>query len=305
MEIGFIGLGRMGTAMARNLAKAGYSVRAWNRSSDARPIEGVEMVATPDDAFQADAVFTMLSDDAAIRDVLLVPGVIRTARPNLIHVVTSTISVAFADELLATHDASGHGYVSAPVFGRPEIAEAGQLNIMVAGRAETVATVRPLLDVLARKVWVMGTDPKQANAAKIAGNMMITMAIEAMAEAVVLTSRHGLSPEPFFDLILNTLFAGRSYQTYSEKIIRGDFEAGFRAALGLKDLGLARAAVGTRLPMLEAVHARMAEAVSAGLGDKDWSIMADYTLHHAPSIELKLRQNGGHDGDQDAGDVQR
>ncbi len=95
-----------------------------------------------------------------------------------------------------------------------------------------------------------------------------------------------------FDLILNTLFAGRSYQTYSEKIIRGDFEAGFRAALGLKDLGLARAAVGTRLPMLEAVHARMAEAVSAGLGDKDWSIMADYTLHHAPSIELKLRQNG-------------
>jgi len=282
MEIGFIGLGRMGTAMARNLVKAGYSVRAWNRSSDVRSVEGVEMVATPNDAFQADAVFTMLSDDAAIRDVLLMPGVIRTARPGLIHIVTATISVAFADELVAAHNAAGLDYVSAPVFGRPEIAEAGQLSIMVAGRADAVATVRPLLDVLARKVWVMGANPKQANAAKIAGNMMITMAIEAMAEAVVVTSRHGLSPEPFFDLILNTLFAGRSYQTYSEKIIRGDFEAGFRATLGLKDLGLARAAAGTRLPMLEAVHARMAEAVSAGFGDKDWSIMADHTLRHAP-----------------------
>ena len=91
-----------------------------------------------------------------------------------------------------------------------------------------------------------------------------------------------LAPAPFFDLILNTLFAGRSYQTYSEKIMRGEFEAGLRAALGLKDLGLATAAAGTGLPMLDAVHARMAEAVSAGFGDNDWSIMADYTLRHAP-----------------------
>ncbi len=282
MEVGFIGLGRMGSAMARNLAKAGHSVRAWNRSTDAtRSIDGVSMVASPAEAFEADVVFTMLSDDPAIRDVLIEPGVIRKARQNLVHVVTATISVDFADELLAAHDAAGVGYVSAPVFGRPEVAEAGNLNIMVAGRSEAVAKVRPLLEVLARKVWVMGTDPKQANAAKIAGNMMITMAIEAMAEAVVLTGRHGLAPDIFFELILNTLFAGRSYETYSKKILQGDFEAGFRAALGLKDLGLALAAAGSDLPMLNAVHARMAEAVSAGFGDKDWSVMADYTLHHA------------------------
>ena len=242
--------------MARNLAKAGYSVRSWNRSSDARTIDGIEMVVSPADVFQADAVFTMLSDDAAIRNVLLAPGVIRSARPRVIHLVTATISVAFADELLAAHDAAGLVYVSAPVFGRPEIAEAAQLNVMVAGRADAVAMVRPLLDVLARRIWV--------------------------AEAVVITSRHGLAPAPFFDLILNTLFAGRSYQTYSEKIMRGEFEAGLRAALGLKDLGLATAAAGTGLPMLDAVHARMAEAVSAGFGDNDWSIMADYTLRHAP-----------------------
>jgi len=282
MEIGFIGLGRMGSAMAHNLSKAGHTVRAWNRSSgNARSIDGVELVASPAEVFQADAVFTMLSDDAAIRAVLIEPDVIRTARPGLVHVVTATISVAFADELLALHDEVGVDYVSAPVFGRPEIAEAGQLNVMAAGRTMAVAKAQPLLEALARKVWVMGTDPKQANVAKIAGNMMITMAIEAMAEAVALTSRHGLEREAFFDLILNTLFAGRSYETYSGKIVRGDFEAGFRAALGLKDLGLALAAAGNRLPMLDAVHARMAEAVSAGFGNKDWSIMADYTLRHA------------------------
>ena len=282
MDVGFIGLGRMGSAMARNLAMAGHSVRAWNRSSGAAgSIPGVEMVALPADAFQADAVFTMLSDDPAIRSVLLEPGVIRQARPGLVHVVTATISVAFADELQVVHDAAGIGYVSAPVFGRPEIAEAGQLTIMAAGRTEAVTVVQPLLEVLARKVWVMGVDPKQANAAKIAGNMMIVMAIEAMAEAVALTRRHGLSAEIFFDLILSTLFAGRSYETYSKKIVQDDFDAGFRAALGLKDLGLALAAGESPLPMLNAVHARMTEAVSAGFGDKDWSVIADYTLRRA------------------------
>ncbi len=284
MDVGFIGLGRMGRAMARNLAKAGHQVRAWNRSADAgQGIEGVEMAPSPQDAFGAEVVFTMLSDDAAIREVLLAPNVLQAARPGAVHVVTATISVAFADELAASHADAGIGYVSAPVFGRPDVAEAAQLNIMAAGKPDAVAKARPLLDVLARKVWVMGEDPKQANAAKIAGNMMITMAIEAMAEAVVLTGSNGLAPEAFFELILGTLFAGRSYETYSAKIAKSDYEPGFRMLLGLKDLRLATAAAekaGKRLPMLDAVRTRMSDAVEAGMGDKDWSGIADYTIRH-------------------------
>ena len=114
--------------------------------------------------------------------------------------------------------------------------------------------------------------------------MMITMAIEAMAEAVVLTESHGLARERFFDLILNTLFGGRSYQVYSSNIIGDRYEPGFKAALGLKDLGLAQAAaeqLGRRLPMLNAVHHRMGEAVNAGGGDRDWSVMADFTIRSA------------------------
>ena len=283
MEVGFVGLGAMGSAMARNLAKAGHTVHAWNRSGDPG-IAGVKMVPNPADAFASEAVFTMLSDDPAIRQVLLEPGVLGHARPGLVHVVTSTISVAFAGELAAAHAAAGVGYVSAPVLGRPDVAAKGELNILAAGKREAVETVRPLLDVLGKKVWDMGEDPPRANAAKIAANMMLTMAIEAMAEAAVLTEANGLPRAAFFELILGTLFGGRAYETYSANIAKEAYDPGFKARLGLKDLRLATdaaMAAGRRLPMLDAVRGRLGEAVEAGLGDKDWSIMADYTLNRA------------------------
>lgn len=282
MDVGFIGLGAMGSGMARNLVEAGHTVRAWNRSGG-KAVDRLQMASSPQEAFQSEVVFTMLSDDAAIREVLLDPGVLATARKGVVHVVTATISVAFADELTARHKEAGVGYVSAPVFGRPDVAAAGQLNIMVAGNSAAIDRVLPLLNVLGKKTWVMGDDPKQANAAKIAGNMMIAMAIEAMAEAVVLTGSNSVAPEAFFELILGTLFGGRAYETYSGKIAKGDFEPGFRMRLGLKDLRLATeaaAGAGRQLPMLNAVRSRMTEAVDAGMGDKDWSGVADYTINH-------------------------
>ena len=282
MEIGFIGLGAMGSAMAGNLVKAGHTVRAWNRSSEpGGGIDGVTMVRAPAELFNAEAVFTMLSDDPAIRSVLLDAGVLGKARAGLVHVVTSTISVAFAGELADLHAKAGLGYVSAPVLGRPDVARQGQLNILAAGRREAVAVVRPLLEALGRRVWDMGEVPARANAAKIAANMMITMAIEAMAEAAVLTEANGLPRAAFFELILGTLFGGRSYESYSAKIADDDYAPGFKARLGLKDLCLAAAAAeaaGKALPMLDAVRGRMAETVDAGLGDEDWSAMAGFTL---------------------------
>ncbi len=282
MEVGFIGLGAMGSAMARNLVTAGHKVRAWNRAGNPG-IDGIQIAPDPADAFQAEAVFTMLSDDAAIRDVLLSPGVLGRARHGLVHVVTSTISVAFAGELAEAHAAAGVGYVSAPVLGRPDVAAKGELNILAAGKPDAVNAVLPLLEVLGKKVWDMGEDPRRANAAKIAANMMITMAIEAMAEAVVLTEANGLPRAAFFELILGTLFGGRAYENYSSHIVEQSYEPGFKATLGLKDLRLATEAAtdaGRCLPMLDAVRERLGEAVDAGFGDKDWSIMADYTLKH-------------------------
>jgi len=279
MDIGMIGIGTMGRAMARNLAQAGHTVKAWNRSGGS--VEGVTMVASPVDAFQSDAVLTMLSDDSVIRSVLLEPGVLKHAKPGLVHVVTSTISVAFARELVALHEAVGIDYVSAPVLGRPDVAAKGELNVLAGGAPHALTKVRPLLDVISKRVWDIGADAPAANAAKIACNMMITMAIEAMAEAAVLTEANGLSREQFFELILNTLFGSRSYQVYSANIADGQYEPGFKASLGLKDIRLASEAAeeaGRSLPMLAAVHGQMAATVEAGMGDRDWSAMAALTI---------------------------
>ena len=193
MEVGFVGLGAMESAMARNLFKAGHTVRAWNGAGNP-DIEGIEVAADPADSSRAEAVFTMLSDDLAIRQVLLDPGVLGTARPGLVHVITSTISVAFAGELPVAHAAAGVGYVSAPVLGRPDVAAKGEPNILAAGKRDAV---RPLLDVPGKKIWNMGEHPPRADATKIAANMMITMAIEAMAEAAVLTEANGLPRTAF------------------------------------------------------------------------------------------------------------
>ncbi|MBP0495059.1 NAD(P)-dependent oxidoreductase [Pararoseomonas indoligenes] len=282
MHIGFIGLGSMGSAMAVNLVKAGHDVRAWNRSKVAHEsVPGVTLVRHAADAFEGDAVFTMLSDDPAIREVILDAGLLASARRGLIHVVTSTISVAFGRELDLLHEEAGLGYVSAPVLGRPNVAALGQLNMLAAGKADAVAAIEPLLAPLSKEVWKLGDNPARANAAKLACNMMIAMAIEAMAEGVVLTESVGLDRADFFELILGTLFSGRVYESYSAQITEQSFEPGFKARLALKDMLLATQAgeeIGRRLPMLESVREGLSKAVSAGLGEKDWSIMADMTV---------------------------
>lgn len=280
MKVGVIGLGAMGRAMARNLVASGHDVNVWNRSGS--DLGGVRHVATAAEAFEADVVLTMLSDDAAIRSVLVEPRVLEQGRAGTVHIVASTISVAFSRELVARHRDAGVAYVAAPVLGRPDVAALGELNVLAAGAPAALKTVRPILEAIGKRIWDMGEAPPMAHAAKIACNMMITMAIEAMAEAVVLTESNGVTRTRFFDLILNTLFGSRSYPVYAANLAQERYEPGFKASLGLKDLRLAREAAepsGRQLPMLDAVHGQMAGAVDAGHGDRDWSIMADYTLN--------------------------
>ncbi|SEL54980.1 3-hydroxyisobutyrate dehydrogenase [Sphingomonas palmae] len=283
MDIGFVGLGRMGIGMACNLAAAGHYVRAWNRSPvDKAELPGVELLEQAADAFESEVVFTMLADDAAIRQVVLDAGLLERARPGLIHVVSATIAVDFARELAAAHEAAGLGYVSAPVFGRPDAAAAAKLNVVAAGKRDAVARVRPLLDVIGQRTFVLGEEPHQANAAKVAGNMLIAMTIEALGEAMTLTEAHGLSRADFLEIATGTLFGCPAYHTYGGKIVAEDYKPGFVMKLGLKDLRLATAAgeaAGRTLPMLDAVRGQMERAIDAGMAARDWSAVADYTIN--------------------------
>ena len=285
MNIGFIGAGSMGSAMIPNLVKAGHTVSVWNRSPNAAAaIEGVTVLASPTDAFQNDAVITMLSNDDAVRSVVLGSGALESARPDCVHVVMATISPALVGELESAHKDAGIAYLSAPVFGIPTVAAKGELNILAAGSPEALAKVQPLFDALGQKTWPLGDDPKHANIAKIAGNLMITLAIESMGEATALTESYGLEAGDFLPIVTSTLFACPSYQRYGGNIAKNTYEPGFKLTLGLKDVNLALDAAQTKdatLPAAEVVRDTMNQAVADGLGDKDWSALAQIARRRA------------------------
>jgi 3-hydroxyisobutyrate dehydrogenase-like beta-hydroxyacid dehydrogenase len=250
MEVGFIGLGAMGRPMAANLIAAGHRVRVWNRGRAAveeLARKGAEPASEVRDAFRG-MVFSMLADDNAVREIFLAKGLLESAPPGTVHANMATISVRLAGELAAEHKQHGVGYVAAPVFGRPDVAAAGKLNIVVAGDAAAIGRLQPMLDVMGQRTWPVGAEPGQANAVKLAGNYMLASAIESMAEAAVMVERHGVAPAALLELMTSTLFAAPAYKGYGGLIAERKYEpAAFRLALGLKDLRLVlEAAEGAR-----------------------------------------------------------
>lgn len=278
MKVSFIGIGSMGAAMVPNLVRAGHSVSVWNRNrAAAQAIDGVTVLESPADAFQADAVMTMLSNDDAVRSVILDSGALAGANKSCVHIMMATISLALVDELAARHREAGIAYLSAPVFGVPAAAAAAQLNVLAAGDPQAIARVQPLLDAVGRKTWLLGDDPKRANVVKISGNMMIAQAFTAMGEAAYLSESYGVPAADLLDVLTNTLFAAPSYQRYGGFIATNTFEPGFKLPLGLKDVNLALSAAeakGALLPVAEQVRENMQDAMAQGLQDRDWSVAA-------------------------------
>ena len=279
MDVGVIGLGRMGRGMAASLVRAGHHVRVWNRNAAvAEGIAGVIPVATAGEAFAGDAAITMLADDAALRAVIVEGGLLDSGpRPGL-HLSMSTISVALAQDLFAIHQRAGIAYVAAPVFGRPDVAAGGALNIVAAGDPAAIARAQPLLDAMGTKTWSFGTEPHRANAVKLAGNFMLVAAIEAMGEAAAFAEGHGVSGADLLDLLTNTLFASPVYKGYGASIAAQRYEPpGFGLKLGAKDIGLALAAagqVGVPMPFASVLRDTLIEAISHGDGDKDLAALA-------------------------------
>jgi 3-hydroxyisobutyrate dehydrogenase-like beta-hydroxyacid dehydrogenase len=284
MTIAFIGLGAMGQHMASHLLRSGRPVHVWNRSPDpvqALARQGAKPAATPAECGIADVVFTMLSDDDVTRQVLLDGGVLDAMAPGSIHVNMATVSVAFAREMAALHLERGIGYLAAPVLGRVDVAAAGKLNILVGGADELVARVAPLLDLMGQKTWRFGSAPEQANAVKLACNLMLACAIEATGEGTALARAHGVQAGDFIDLVTSTLFAGSPvYKGYGGMIAEQRYSpAGFKLALGLKDVRLAVEAgqdQGLPLAFGETLKAVLQDAVAQGNGDLDLAALGKH-----------------------------
>ncbi|WP_413988330.1 NAD(P)-dependent oxidoreductase [Labrys okinawensis] len=288
MQIGFAGLGNMGFAMAANLVKAGHEVLAWNRSKV--PVErlaalGAKEAATPAEAAQAGIFVTMLADDASTRSILEEGGALAALKSGAVHVCMATVSVAFAKEMAGRHADKGIGYIAAPVLGRVNVAEAGQLNILAAGEDALLDRVQPVFDVVGQKTWRFGAEPERANAVKLASNFMLVSAIESMAEASAMVAGHGVAVADFLAMATSTTFAAPVYKIYGEAIVQQRFEpAGFKLSLGLKDIRLAlEAAELARAPMpfASALKDNLLDGVAHGEGHLDLAALSKVAARRA------------------------
>ncbi len=287
MEVGFIGVGRMGSAMAHNLIKAGHRVRAWDNSAEALQAlaaDGAAIATGARDASRGDAVISMLPNDDAMRAVFLDSGVLESGSAK-VHVNMATASLEVARELAAHHAAHGIAYVAATVWGRPDVAAAGKLSIVAAGDPAAIAKVQPLFDVIGHKTYNVGTEPARANVTKIAGNLMVACAIEGIAEAAALVRGHGMGAPEVLDAIITSLFNVPVYRGYGDMIGRRQYEPpGFDLVLGLKDVRLALAAgeeVSVPLPFASVLRDAFLDAIANGDADKDWSAIARVAARRA------------------------
>ncbi|MBI3436390.1 MAG: NAD(P)-dependent oxidoreductase [Proteobacteria bacterium] len=283
MKVGFIGLGRMGEAMARRLLAASHDLAVFNRSPEkACGLEAAGanvMSSVAQTARHGEAVFTMLSDDAALADVAEQPGGLLQSLPKgSIHICAGTHGVGIIRKLAHAHRDAGQALVAAPMLGRPDFVAAGQAGMVVAGPAKSLARCAPLFAAIARRTFEAGEHPTAAAAIKIANNFVLGCAIEAMGEGFSLVRKYGVVPQVFYDVMTDGMFAAPAYKVYGKIIVEESYaQVGQMATLGLKDANLALAAgeaVGVPLPSGNVWRDRLIGAVAQGDGDKDWAVMA-------------------------------
>jgi 3-hydroxyisobutyrate dehydrogenase-like beta-hydroxyacid dehydrogenase len=289
MKIGFIGLGRMGSAMAANLLKAGHDVTVFNRSPEKlRPLVelGAHAAGTVADACRGELVVTMLADDTAVADVAFPNGGIVSVLPKgAIHLSMSTIGVALSKKLTEAHAQAAQQFVAAPVFGRPDAAAAAKLYIVAAGNPSAVNMCKPLLDVLGQRTFPIGTTPSSANLVKLSGNFLLAAAIEALGEAIALIGKADIDPHVFVDLLTSSLFNAPAYKTYGGLIAESRFEpAHFAAPLGFKDIKLALAAAESLrvpMPLGSLLHDRFLRLLAEGGERLDWAAIGGLAARDA------------------------
>jgi 3-hydroxyisobutyrate dehydrogenase-like beta-hydroxyacid dehydrogenase len=283
MKVGFIGLGRMGSAMARRLCEAGHDVAVYNRTPEkaqALVDAGAKVVGSMAEAARhGDAVVTMLADDAALEAVAgQKDGLLQSLPLGCVHICAGTHGVHVVRKIDAAHAKAGQVMIASPMLGRPEAVSSGQAGVVVGGPPDALARCRPLFEAMARRVFEAGADPAAAAAIKIANNFVLGCAIEAMGEGFSLIRKYGVIPQVFYDVMTDGLFSAPAYKVYGKIIVDEAYEkVGQMAVLGLKDANLALAAgeaAGVPLPSGNVWRDRLVGAVAHGDGGCDWAVMA-------------------------------
>jgi 3-hydroxyisobutyrate dehydrogenase-like beta-hydroxyacid dehydrogenase len=282
-RVGFIGIGRMGRGIAGRILTGGHDLVVYNRTPgrvDELEQAGARVAESVAEACrERDVVITMVADDAALEEVALGSAGIRDSLPDgSVHMTMGTHGVGTIQGLTAAHAAASQALVAAHAVGRPDVAAAGQIGIIVGGPPEAVARCAPLFEVIGRRTFDAGHEPASAAAVKLANNFVLGCAIEVMGEAFSLARKYDVEPQVLYELLTDGLFAAPAYKVYGQIMVDESYDqVGFSADLGLKDANLVLAAANiARLPLPSANvwRDRLLGAVAHGDGDKDWAVVA-------------------------------
>ena len=299
MKIGFIGLGQMGQRMAARLLEQGHELVVWNRTPSATQTlqeAGASVAARPEETLDTEVVITMLSDDAAIEAVWVASGLLERMPAGAVHLNMASVSLRMARALAALHRKRGADYISAPVFGRPQAAASGQLDIVAAGPREALTRCVPLFEALGKRWFDLGAEAMHANIVKIARNFLLASIIESLGEAFALVHKSGVEPTRFLDIITSTSLNAPAYKDYGRLMIEKPAEPTFTLKLGMKDVELALQAggeTGVPLPMAALIREQHIAAIARGYGDGDWAALGNYIAESAGLNEPAAGRSSG------------
>ena len=278
-RVGVVGLGQMGHAFAVNLVEDGHQVFVYDRDPKrAAALAGARAAARLVDLAACDVVVTSLPDDDALAAVAFGPqGLVGVLSPGAVHISTSTVSPPISRRVAEEHARHRQDYVAAPVLGNPDFARERKLFVLAAGLPVALEKVRPLLERLGQRLFVIGDDAPLANLVKLAANVLTATTLECMGEVLALMRKGGVDRHLAYDVLTNSLFDSRVHKTYGGKIVEEHYSLpGMAVPLATKDMRLALAeAERTAVPMPAAslVHDRLVGMVARGWAELDWSAL--------------------------------
>jgi 3-hydroxyisobutyrate dehydrogenase len=280
-EIGFVGLGRMGFPMTRNLAAAGHRVHVYDVAAEAMRraagVAGIVAHGSPREvAATATVVFTALPNDAIVRDTYLgAAGLLAGGRAGLITCDCSTVSPGVTLDVHRAAAARGIHHLDTPMLGSSPQAESGEIFFMVGGDAAQLPAVQPLLDVMGRLTMHVGPSGT-GNRIKLLHNALGAVNAVAVAESLALCDAVGVDPRTYYEVVKSG--GGMAYSTYFDRrvprIVDGNYTPTFTLELMLKDVTLATDMAGdllTKLPILRETLAAYAAGQRRGAGGEDFS----------------------------------
>jgi 3-hydroxyisobutyrate dehydrogenase len=282
-SVGLIGLGLMGRPMSMNLLKAGFPLTVWNRTisrADEPVAAGARLGQSPlDVATHADFLITMVSDPAALEEVLWgESGALPALKSGAIYMDNSTVSPQLARKVAAACAKQGVRFLDAPVTGGDWGAKKGELLFMIGGDAQTVKDAEPVLGVMGKKWFHLGPNGA-GQTVKLAMNAILALEVEALAEALSLVTAAGLEGARLVEVLQSSMGRSPLLDIKSQNMLKGDYQPSFPLRLMLKDLGLAlelAKQVGTTMPAASAAHDTYAQVKNTAREDLDYSAVMKF-----------------------------